>query len=280
MISPLLERPVFAIGDVQGCYTCLIELLGKIKAFNPSQIWFAGDLVNRGPDSLASLRKIIGLGAQTQCVLGNHDLHLLAASAGVRPPGKRDTLNAILKAPDQHDLIDWLRQQPLAHFDQGYLMVHAGVHPRWTVEQTISRAQEVQKVLQGPDWGDFLATMYGNSPEQWQDELTGDARLRAIVNILTRMRYLAADESLDFSFQGSPEQCPPSLSPWFEISDRATDETPVIFGHWSTMGLVLRPQLIGLDTGCVWGGALTAVNLATRSVLQVPCPQAQAPAPD
>lgn len=280
MITPTAVVPnIFAVGDIQGCHASLEALLEKLLPLEPEQIWFAGDLVNRGPDSLASLRTIIGLGDRARCVLGNHDLHLLATAAGVRKPGRRDTLAPILAAPDADQLIDWLRQQPLAHYAYDHLLVHAGVYPSWQVEQTVSLSREVQTVLSGPNWEGFLANMYGNEPGQWQDELTGNARLRAIVNVLTRMRYLHDDYRLDFDCKVGLDTCPAHLTPWFDAKDRVAEPTTVVFGHWSTLGLIQRPKLLGLDTGCVWGGELTAVNLSTRSILQVPCPRAQDPMP-
>lgn len=270
----------YAIGDIQGCHHSLQQLLAELAIQPADRIWFAGDLVNRGPDSLGTLKTIIGLGSQAQCVLGNHDLHLLAAAAGVRAPGRKDTLAAILAAPDKADLIDWLRRQPLAHLEGDYLLVHAGVHPDWSAEQARELAREVETVLAGSDWADFLGTMYGNRPRQWHSALSGDDRLRAVVNILTRMRYLTPQGKLDFDYKGEPSDCPAGLIPWFDAPHRRTTANTVIFGHWSTLGLVKRPNLIGLDTGCVWGGSLSAINLANRLVLQVRCPQAQDPVPD
>ncbi len=275
-----MDGTVYAIGDVQGCHHSLKQLLTELAVRPEDRLWFAGDLVNRGPDSLGTLKTIIGLGEQAQCVLGNHDLHLLAAAAGVRAPGRRDTLNEILASPEKATLINWMRRQSLAHCEGDYLMVHAGVHPDWSAGQARALAREVETVLAGNDWADFLAAMYGNRPRQWDPALSGDDRLRAVVNILTRMRYLTPEGELDFEFKGEPDECPPGLLPWFDAPDRQTAGNTVIFGHWSTLGLVERPNLIGLDTGCVWGGSLSAINLATRSVLQVPCPQAQDPEPD
>ena len=268
---------IFVVGDIQGCHSSLQALLDQIVPLEPEEIWFAGDLVNRGPDSLASLRTIMALGDRARCVLGNHDLHLLAAAAGVRKPGRRDTLAAVLEAPDADQLIGWLRRQPLAHLAHNHLLVHAGVYPDWQADQTVALSREVQTVLSGPDWEHFLANMYGNEPEQWTESLTGNTRLRAIVNVLTRMRYVHDDYRLDFDCKEGLETSPSHLTPWFDVPDRATRQTTVVFGHWSTLGLIQRPNLLGLDTGCVWGGSLTAVNLATRAVHQVPCPQVQDP---
>lgn len=275
-----MSRTIFAIGDIQGCADSLDRLLDQVQAHDPDEIWFAGDLVNRGPDSLASLRRVVGLGTTARCVLGNHDLHLLAAACGARAPGRRDTLDPILNAPDCTQLIDWLRRRPLAHLDRGHLLVHAGVHPDWSAEQTVALAQEVSSVLQGPDWVDFMHSMYGNAPARWDDDLRGDDRLRVIVNVLTRMRYIRRDGGLDLDFTGRPDERPANIRPWFDMPKRASAEVTVVFGHWSTLGLMLRTNLIALDTGCVWGGALSAVRLGSREVLQVSCPRAQDPLQD
>ena len=269
-----------AIGDLQGCDAPLAGLLAACDPDGASPLWFAGDLVNRGPDSLAALRRVRALGERATTVLGNHDLHLLAVVAGARPANRSDTLGPLLAAEDRHALVDWLRERPLAHFADGHLLVHAGVFPAWTPEHAVDLAAEVGAVLRGPHWGDFLHTMYGNWPDRWDDGLTGDDRLRAIVNALTRIRFVDATGRMDFSVKEGAGAAPPGLMPWFDAPDRRSAGTPVVFGHWSTLGLVLRPDLVALDTGCVWGGALTAVRLADRQVFQVPCPQARAPGRD
>ena len=247
---------------------------------NSARFWFAGDLINRGPNSLGTLRLVRSLGDRAVCVLGNHDLHLLAAASGVRKPSARDTLQEILEAPDCDELLHWLRHQPMAHLEGDILLVHAGVHPSWTARETLIYAHEVEQALRGPKWRNFLADMYGDQPQQWQPGLTGNARLRAIVNILTRMRMLRADASLDMNFKDSPARAPTDLTAWFDMENRRDPALTVIFGHWSTLGLSIKPGLISLDSGCVWGGNLSAVRLSDFASFQVPCPAAQDPAPD
>ncbi len=265
----------YAIGDLQGCQSRLLELLQRIRSSaNDPAFLFVGDLVNRGPQSLATLRTIQALGERAQVVLGNHDLHLLAVAHGVRKTHKSDTLDDILNAPDRDALLDWLRRQPLALFEQQHLVVHAGVLPQWTAQQTLALAHEVETVLRGPSWVDFLREMYGNAPAKWDDALQGADRLRCIVNALTRLRFCMPDGTMDFS---KPEGAPANHLPWFDVAGRKTKDVTVVFGHWSTLGLSLRPNLIGLDTGCVWGGKLSAVCLEDRTLVQVECPQYQRP---
>ena len=266
-----------AVGDLQGCDEALARLLASCDPTGRAQLWFTGDLVNRGPDSLATLRRVRAMGDRAVTVLGNHDLHLLAVAKGVRGAHRSDTLRPVLQAADRDDLLDWLRHRPLAHLQHGRLLVHAGVFPAWTAEQTVALAQEVERVLRGPHWADFLATMYGDRPDRWDDALSGDERLRAIVNALTRIRYVDPEGRMDFRVKEGTDAAPPGLIPWFEHPGRRTAAATVVFGHWSTLGLVLRPGLIALDTGCVWGGALTAVRLDDRRVFQVSCTQARAP---
>lgn len=274
--TPML--PVFVIGDLQGCRGELDLLLDRIEAKAPrARLVFVGDLVNRGPDSLGCLRRIRAMADRAQIVLGNHDLHLLAVANGIRPRGRSDTLEALLAAPDLHDLLQWLRQQPLSLMAEGHLIVHAGVLPQWTTEQTLALADEVSTVLRGSDWLDFLAQMYGNEPAQWHDDLQGADRLRCIVNALTRLRFCTVQGEMEFTSKEGPEKPPAGYMPWFDVPERLTQETPVVFGHWSTLGLILRPNVIGLDTGCVWGGKLSALRLSDRQLVQVDCPQHQQP---
>ena len=276
----------YVIGDLQGCHARLLALLAQIDAADaadaadathlnaaPARYIFVGDLVNRGPQSLETLRTVRGLGERAQTVLGNHDLHLLAAAEGIRKPGRSDTLDAILAAPDRDDLLDWVRQRPLALFHEDHLIVHAGVLPQWNVAQTMALSGEVEQTLRGSGWRDFLRHMYGNLPARWDDSLRGHDRLRCIVNALTRMRRCTPDGSmlLDDATAGAGV-------PWFDVPGRRTGDTTVACGHWSALGLQMRPDLLALDTGCLWGGKLTAVRLQDRALFQVDCPEYHAPA--
>jgi bis(5'-nucleosyl)-tetraphosphatase (symmetrical) len=270
----------YVIGDLQGCAHEAGLLLARIDAVadGPVRILFVGDLINRGPDSLGALRRMKALsdssGGRIDALLGNHDLHLLAVAAGVQKLSRSDTLDAILAAPDRDELVAWLRRRPLAMFVDAHLLVHAGVPPQWTAAQTMALAGEVETVLRGDDWGVFLGQMYGNEPERWDDGLTGIPRLRCIVNALTRMRLCRPDGRMDFLHKESAAGPAGSdLLPWFDVPGRRTDDVTVVFGHWSALGVVLRPNLIGLDSGCVWGGKLTAVCLDDRTLLQVDCPE-------
>jgi len=270
----------YVIGDLQGCAHEAGLLLDQIHtaAGRDVRILFVGDLINRGPDSLGALRRMKALleasGGRVETLLGNHDLHLLAVAVGARSMSRSDTLDAILAAPDRDALIDWLRRRPLALAVEGHLLVHAGVAPQWTAAQTMALAGEVETALRGEGWIDFLGQMYGNEPDRWDDGLTGIARLRCIVNALTRMRLCWPDGRMDFAHKESDKgPVGSSLQPWFDLPDRRTQDVTVVFGHWSALGLVQRPNLIGLDSGCVWGGKLTAVCLEDRSLLQVDCPE-------
>ena len=277
-MSDMTTLPVFAVGDLQGCRGQLDLLLDGIEAATPdARFVFVGDLVNRGPDSLGCLRRIRAMGDSAQLVLGNHDLHLLAVAHGIRPPGRSDTLDDLLAAPDRDDLLNWLRQQPLALMAEGHLIVHAGVLPQWTTEQTLSLADEVSAVLRGSDWLDFLAQMYGNEPARWRDDLQGANRLRCVVNALTRVRFCTAEGAMEFATKEGPDQPPSGYMPWFDVPARLTQDTPIVFGHWSTLGVVQRETLIGLDSGCVWGGKLSAMRLSDRLLLQVDCSQHHRP---
>jgi bis(5'-nucleosyl)-tetraphosphatase (symmetrical) len=269
---------MYAIGDLQGCRSKLHELIDRIHAVcNDPQFVFVGDLINRGPESLATLRDVRALGERAHVVLGNHDLHLLAVAQGIRKAHRTDTLDDILAAPDRVELLDWLRTRPLALDLAGYLIVHAGVLPQWTAARTLELAGEVQAILSGLNWGEFLKDMYGNQPAKWSDDLTGADRLRCIINALTRVRFCTADGTMELTESKGIEANLPGHMPWFEVPGRLTQDTPIVFGHWSTLGLIMRPNLISLDTGCLWGGKLTAVCLQDRSVIQVECPQFQKP---
>ena len=272
----------YLIGDVQGCCDALDALLAKI-GFSPSRdrIFVLGDLVNRGPRSLDTLRTLRGLGNAAHCLLGNHDLNLLAVAHGVRKPHRGDTIQEILDAPDREQWLDWLRHRPLAmSIDStnggtsgGWLMVHAGVVPQWTREQTLQLAGEVERVLRSAALGEFLRVMYGDEPARWRDDLAGAERLRFIVNTLTRIRFVAADGTLDLHTKDGLDGAPPRMFAWFDVPGRATAGVPMACGHWATLGLINRPDLLALDTGCVWGRQLTAVRVdgGRRDVVQVEC---------
>jgi bis(5'-nucleosyl)-tetraphosphatase (symmetrical) len=270
----------YVIGDLQGCAHEAQLLLSQIAedAQGDARILFVGDLINRGPESLTALRRIKALSIESdgrvEAVLGNHDLHLLAVAAGAQVLGKSDTLDQILAAPDRDELIDWLRRRPLALFVDAHLLVHAGVAPQWSAEKTMALAGEVEAVLRSAAWVDFLGQMYGNQPDRWDDTLTGIPRLRCIVNALTRMRLCAPDGTMDFAHKESDAgPVGSNLLPWFDLPQRRSADVTVVFGHWSALGLVLRPNLVGLDSGCVWGGKLSAVCLDDRKLLQVDCPE-------
>jgi bis(5'-nucleosyl)-tetraphosphatase (symmetrical) len=275
----------YVIGDLQGCAHEASLLLARIAEDarghgQQARILFVGDLINRGPESLTALRRMKALAEASQgrveALLGNHDLHLMAVAVGAQKASRSDTLDEILAAPDRDELIAWLRQRPLAMFVDAHLLVHAGVPPQWSAEQTMRLAAEVEAVLRGDGWIDFLSNMYGNQPDRWDEALTGIERIRCIVNALTRMRLCWPDGRMDFLHKESdkgPEGS--ALQPWFEL-ERHTADVTVVFGHWSALGLVLRPKLIGLDSGCVWGGKLSAVCLDDRSLLQVDCPEYRA----
>jgi bis(5'-nucleosyl)-tetraphosphatase (symmetrical) len=277
---------LYLIGDVQGCDEALARLLDDI-GFSPSRdhLVLLGDLVNRGPDSLAVLRRVKSLDGAAQTVLGNHDLHLLGVSQGARRPGRKDTLAALLAAPDREPLLDWLRRQPMAlHRCLGgteLLMVHAGVLPQWNLADALALAAELESVLRGPAWGEFLHEMYGNEPAQWRDSLTGTARLRVIVNALTRLRFCSVEGVMEFETKDGASAAPEGYLPWFDVPGRRSADVAVACGHWSTLGWVSRPDLIAADTGCVWGGCLSAVRMGAttgeRELIQVRCKQAQKP---
>ncbi len=278
---------IHVMGDVQGCCAPLQGMLAKL-GFSPSRdhLYVLGDLVNRGPASLDTLRLLRSLEGAVTCLLGNHDLHLLAVAHGVRKPHRSDTLSEILNAPDRDDWLGWLRQQRLAVSAHGWLMVHAGVLPQWGVDQTLSLAAEVEAMLRGPDLATFLPLMYGNQPAKWDEALQGPDRWRCVVNALTRLRFCAADGEMEFATKEGAGGAPVGFMPWFEVPGRRTASARVAFGHWSTLGFIQRPDLLSLDTGCVWGGQLTAVRLddgpgpahgRVLEVTQLDCPQARQP---
>jgi bis(5'-nucleosyl)-tetraphosphatase (symmetrical) len=267
----------WAIGDIQGCCDELTALIARIGfRSDRDQLWFVGDLVNRGPDSLKVLRLVRSLAGNALCVLGNHDLHLLAVALAKAKLRKSDTLKPILEAPDRDALIEWLTQLPLAHYapDADDLLVHAGVVPQWSVDDTLALALEVQQALRSDPKG-LLAAMYGDEPDRWQHSLKGADRLRFAVNVLTRLRFCSADGRIDFRQKGKPESAPPPWMPWFKVPRRAAGGTRIVFGHWSALGYYNADGVVGLDTGCVWGGALTALNLDEPRARPVSVPSLQ-----
>ena len=284
---------MYLIGDIQGCDEPLQRLLEEL-AFSPSRdtLFLLGDLVNRGPASASVLRRLMSFGAAAQCVLGNHDLHLLALAQGARPPHRSDTVNDILQAPDRSAMLDWLRWQRLAileHIDaHPVLMVHAGVLPDWTVGQTMARAAEVEQVLRSDTAGDFLQQLYGDEPDCWHETLQGVPRWRMIVNALTRLRFCDAQGRMEFATKEGAGASPTGYQPWFDVPGRQTAGVTVAFGHWSTLGALQRTDVLSLDTGCVWGGCLSAMRLGGRApgvpgqalsqmLFQVKCPEGQKP---
>lgn len=269
---------IYAIGDVQGCYTELVNLLAEIS-FNRDcdQLWLVGDLVNRGPDSLAVLRLVKSLGDAAVTVLGNHDLHLLAVAVGAAQLHRDDTLDEILAAPDCAELLTWLRHQPLLHTEKNYVMVHAGLLPSWTISHAQALAHEVEQALRSDDYANYLAHIYGNTPNAWDENLRGYKRLRVITNALTRMRICTRDGAMEYKFKGLQSNIPAGFVPWFNLLNRQTLDATVIFGHWSALGLITEKNLIALDTGCLWGGPLTAIRLEDRQSFQVPSVNPVAP---
>jgi len=254
----------YAIGDIQGCADELDALLAKIR-FRPSRdrLWLVGDLVNRGPDSLGVLRRVMGLGRSVTCVLGNHDLHLLAIVAGRRKLSSSDTFGAVLEAPDSREIVDWLRYRPLLHYDQPTkrVLVHAGIPPAWSVSEARREAAAVERLLRGRNWRASLRTMYGNEPATWNAKLNGAERRRFTINALTRMRFCDSSGRLDLASSGPPGSQPKGLMPWFDVPERKTRGVHIVFGHWAALGLKCRADITALDTGCVWGNDLTAVRL-------------------
>lgn len=260
----------YAIGDIQGCHAEFCELLSRL-AFSPRHdtLWLVGDLVNRGPDSLAVLREVMALGDACQSVLGNHDFHLITLAAGIRRPHKGDTLDDVLAARDRDALVAWLTARPLVVSDGTYTMVHAGFLPSWTVEQAVALSGEVQATLAGPQSRAFLDVLYGDEPTRWSDDLTGFDRLRVIVNTCTRLRFCRADDTLELKEKRGKDHTPSGFIPWFEQPKRRSAGSTIVCGHWSTLGLMLTDDVLMLDSGCVWGGTLTAIRLPDRTITQV-----------
>ncbi|MDH5221052.1 MAG: symmetrical bis(5'-nucleosyl)-tetraphosphatase [Betaproteobacteria bacterium] len=265
----------YAIGDVQGCADELRELLGVIRFDGEAdRLWFVGDLVNRGPKSLETLRLVRALGEAAVCVLGNHDFHLLCRAEGFARKHADDTLDEVLAAPDAPQLLAWLRARPMMHAANGYAMVHAGLLPQWSLAQAQALAHEVEGALRGAQCREFLRHLYGTEPRGWRDGLAGWDRLRVIVNAMARLRYCT--DAGEMLLAVKREDAPPGARRWFDL--RPPDEAPIVCGHWSTLGLLVTHKLLALDTGCVWGGRLTAVRLEDRALFQVPCREYQRPA--
>lgn len=270
----------YAIGDIQGCLDELQRLLEHIH-FDPQQdmLWFVGDLVNRGPNSRGVVRFVKDLGERAITVLGNHDLHTLAVAHGHLKYCKNDNIHDILDANDRDELLQWMRHRPLLHHDSqlGFTMIHAGLPPQWDLTNAQSRAREVEAVLQGPDYVAFLEHMYGNEPDEWDDDLQAWDRLRFITNCFSRLRYCDAQGKLYLEEKFEPGSQPAGVLPWFEIAGRRSRDTTILFGHWSTLGYTDREGIYALDTGCLWGGQLTALRLEDRQVFAIDCPQVNTP---
>jgi bis(5'-nucleosyl)-tetraphosphatase (symmetrical) len=260
---------------VQGCLAPLRKLLEAID-FRPGRdrLWFVGDLVNRGPDSAECLRFVRGLGDAAIAVLGNHDLHLLCVAEGAEKRRKRDTIEDVLDAPDRGALLDWIRQRPLMHVEEGYVLVHAGLLPEWSVPKARALAGEVEQALRGPRYHKLLHQMYGDEPDHWHDDLTGMDRLRVIINAMTRLRMCDDEGAMMLRFKGEPGEATGEWTPWFDMPGRKSRDHAIVCGHWSALGVVVRPDLLSLDSGCVWGRALTAVRLSDRRLFEVACPGA------
>jgi bis(5'-nucleosyl)-tetraphosphatase (symmetrical) len=263
---------LYAIGDIQGCFDSFRRLLDLIR-FNPARdrLWLVGDLVNRGPRSLDTLRFVKALGDAAITVLGNHDLHLAMQAEGYSKKHPDDTLDAILSAPDRDALLDWLRRRPLLHVEDGHVLVHAGLLPQWTVARAQTLAGEAEAALRAANYRDFLAHMWGSEPPGWRDDLTGWPRLRVIVNAMTRLRFCSAEGVMEFRTKGELADAPAGYLPWFAVPERQSADHVLVTGHWSALGLRIEPNLLALDTGCLWGRRLTAVRLPEREVFQVEC---------
>jgi bis(5'-nucleosyl)-tetraphosphatase (symmetrical) len=273
---------VYAIGDVQGCYEPLRGLLDKLE-FDPGKdtVWFTGDLVNRGPKSLKVLRYVRDLGDSAITVLGNHDLHLLAVAQFPRRLRSKDTLDNVLAAKDRDELLDWLRHRPIMHYDKklGFALAHAGLSPQWDLTTALGAAEELESVLRSSRCRAFLKRMYGNDPDRWSRKLRGWQRLRYITNCFTRMRYCDKHGRLELTRSGRPSRRDRRFMPWFRVPDRENKKVRIVFGHWSTLGPITDKNVFPLDTGCIWGGSLTALKLSSKSVKRISlrCEQSQKP---
>jgi bis(5'-nucleosyl)-tetraphosphatase (symmetrical) len=262
----------YAIGDVQGCFDELRQLLVQFGFKQGDRLWFVGDLVNRGPKSLDVLRFVRDLDGKAVVVLGNHDLHLVTQHEGFERPRKDDTFLEVRAAPDANALVDWLRTRPMMHVEGGYAMVHAGLLPQWSIEKAVGLGKEVEAALAASNYREFLKTMYGSQPDRWSDSLDGWDRLRVIVNAMTRLRFCTPEGRMDFRAKGTTP--PPGTSAWFDLREK--DSQAIVCGHWSALGLKTTEKLAALDSGCVWGGKLTALRLEDRALFQVPCAGYQA----
>ncbi|MEQ1598362.1 MAG: symmetrical bis(5'-nucleosyl)-tetraphosphatase [Methylotenera sp.] len=260
----------YAIGDIQGCFHAFTALLARLQ-FNPKQdkLWLVGDIINRGSGSLEVLRWCFQHQSSLRVVLGNHDLHALAVAHNLKPAHKHDTLQASIHAPDSDVLFKWLRHQPLMHIENEYVMVHAGLFPAWSIEKAACLASEVKCALQADNYREFLTNMYGNSPDFWHENHIGMDRLRTITNAMTRMRICTENGEMEFEFKGELQDIPSGYTPWFDAPARQSQEAKIICGHWSALGLRQRENVFALDTGCLWGGKLTAMNLETQAITQV-----------
>ncbi|MBI1395713.1 MAG: symmetrical bis(5'-nucleosyl)-tetraphosphatase [Betaproteobacteria bacterium] len=263
----------YVIGDLQGCLDPLQRLLDKVN-FDSSEdrLWFVGDLVNRGPDSLGVLRFVRDLGTRAVCVLGNHDLHLVVAAAGFGRMHREDTFQDVLEAPDRDALVEWLRHRPLFHVEGPWALVHAGVLPQWTIEQAAALARETEALLQSDRSDEFLRTMYGNHPDHWDDTLTGWDRARVVVNAMTRLRVCTSAGTMEFRHKGPVSKTPSGFMPWFDVPDRLSRTHTILFGHWSALGFSRSRDYVALDSGCLWGRQLTAWRLEDETAFQIACP--------
>lgn len=262
----------YAIGDLQGCFASLQRLLDKIHFDSAhDRLWFVGDLVNRGPDSLATIRFVKNLGPLATTVLGNHDLHLLMLAEGYTHARRLDTLDELLAAPDRDELLFWLRNRHLLYVEGDFVLVHAGLLPGWSVSKALDLAREVEVVLRSENYRELLAHMYGNTPNEWNESLKGYERYRVIINALTRMRLCTARGEMEFTYTGNPEEAPHPYLPWYAVPNRLSASSTLICGHWSALGLRLEANLMALDTGCLWGDHLTAVRVDDREIFQVQC---------
>ena len=262
----------YAIGDIQGCFESLEQLLEKIKC-DPGQdkLWLTGDLVNRGQDSLSVLRWAKSQGDRITVVLGNHDIHLLNVAVNGMAPRPKDTIQEILDAPDREELLNWLRHQPLIHKDENTVLVHAGLLPQWTVDEALRLGKEVETCLRSDSYRELLNTLCGSLAESWSDDLTGLDRLRVILNVFTRLRVCSEKGEMDLAFTGPPDRVPDGYQPWYSVPNRKSRDYTLIFGHWAAHGLMVHEKVIALDSGCVWGNSLTAIRLEDRDIFQVSC---------